>query len=690
MSNVTPFSDTRREPAPSGRAASIPQGWDELVASKQQWMGRINAAWRCKWILVFSLIFGLGWGAYRVIEQTPMYRASLSLLLHHFDTYTQQKNVVPGSEDASLSVHNQQELIRSRNMAERVVDSLALEKRSPLLNIPERSFQTEWVGWIASRLEELRAQSGRSKKATGAAYSREAIISMVQGSLTTRGRKNTEILDISVSFPDPDLAMEIANAYAIQFIAMQQEDAVQIANSTSAWLTDRITELKEALDNSERNLQAYRLEQGIGDTKSLVSQSNSKLRELESNVTQTQLELETLGVKYGDKHPTMIATRQHLDEINKLLAAEKSTVLTGRRNEFRLRELESEVEQRNELYQLYLEQLGKTNLAAKLDQKQSKIIDIATRPSSPYSPDEGAILRNTMVWSVAVGLMIISLLVFMDNKFRFPEQAEQILGYPVLGALPLLRGRELSDAKGQPVAPEFFMATKPRSVFSEWINHIHTSIKYSDPDNTPRVIVVSSAMESEGKTTLVTNLALAFSRFGKTLLIDGDLRKPRLSRLSNSETRVGLTELIIGSASADECVSESRIGEGLFLMGSGRVPPDPVELLSSVRFSDLLTDLKKSFDHIVIDSPPILPVTDAIAMSHQADAMILVIQANRTTQWTARMVIKKLSEARVNLIGLVLSKMDTRKAHYYSNYRNYYSEYSDDLEVVDRSRSETA
>ena len=95
------------------------------------------------------------------------------------------------------------------------------------------------------------------------------------------------------------------------------------------------------------------------------------------------------------------------------------------------------------------------------------------------------------------------------------------------------------------------MASNPRSIFSEWINHIHTSVKYSDPDNVPRVIVVSSAMESEGKTTLSSNLALAFSRFGKTLLIDGDLRKPQLSRISDSEARDGLTELIIGSVPLD-------------------------------------------------------------------------------------------------------------------------------------------
>ena len=212
-------------------------------------------------------------------------------------------------------------------------------------------------------------------------------------------------------------------------------------------------------------------------------------------------------------------------------------------------------------------------------------------------------------------------------------------------------------------------------MFSEAVNSIQAGVVFADPDNPPHVIVVSSSLEGEGKTTLATNLATAFSRVGKTLLIDADLRKPKLHKVSNTQHPAGLAELIIGTAPPEKCIVRDRFNQNLSLLSHGMIPPDPLELLNSVRFKQVLGELKKIYKHIVIDTSPILPVSDPIVLAHRANGLILVIQANKTTHWTARMAAKKLAKANVNVLGLVLSKMDSRRAYYYSNYRNYYESY---------------
>jgi capsular exopolysaccharide synthesis family protein len=664
--------------------------------SKQLWFARLNAAWRYKWILVLALIAGVVWGIQSVFSETPQYRATLTLLLEPEGYYAESTTGLSNFYSWK-SVATQHALIQSRSLAERVVDDLNLVDRRPLLIIPERKFQGSLMNWAVALREHITGAAGDLLKPAEAPSQipagnvsdqqndgrRDALAGMIRAGLSVKGDDRTELIYMSFDSHDPAFAQEVINETATEFIRQQEEVTLTKARRKSAWLTERIGELRLQLEESIKKLQSYRMSEGVGDTGSLVDRSNSRLDFLENNVTERKMELDALASRYGPKHPKIIAATQQLMEAQKFIATEQDKALGSRQKEFQLKELELDVSSNREMYELFLSHLRETDLSTTQSIRDVRIIDPAKLPLDPFSPNEARLIEKRIFWALALGLGLVGLIVFLDNKFRDPEQAEQILQIPAIGSLPLLHPKDyqasLRDVNntepGMKLKPEFYSASRPKSVFAEAVNSIQAGVVFSDPDNPPHVIVVSSSLEAEGKTTLATNLATAFSRVGKTLLIDADLRKPKLHKVSNTQHHAGLADLIIGTAPQDKCIVQDRFTQNLSLLSHGMIPPDPLELLNSVRFEQLLDELKKIYKHIVIDTSPILPVSDAIVLSHRANGLILVIQANKTTHWTARMAVKKLTKANVNVLGLVLSKMDSRRAYYYSNYRNYYESY---------------
>jgi capsular exopolysaccharide synthesis family protein len=218
---------------------------------------------------------------------------------------------------------------------------------------------------------------------------------------------------------------------------------------------------------------------------------------------------------------------------------------------------------------------------------------------------------------------------------------------------------------------ETFYLDNKRSVFSESINHIRTGVMYSDVDNPPKVILVTSSVQSEGKTTLATNLAFAYAQLGPTLLIDADLRRPRIKKILQSKSEHGLVDYVAGTASLKECVEQNAKEPNLYVLNSGTTPPNPLELLSSDKFRRTIATLRERFEYIVIDSAPVLPASDAIVLGKLSDALLLAVQSERTTQHMAREAIKRLNASKVMVNGLVLTQASMQKGNPY-HYGGYY------------------
>jgi capsular exopolysaccharide synthesis family protein len=225
--------------------------------------------------------------------------------------------------------------------------------------------------------------------------------------------------------------------------------------------------------------------------------------------------------------------------------------------------------------------------------------------------------------------------------------------------------------------PERHFLEDSKSAFAESINHVRTGIAYSDVDNPPKTVLITSSVQGEGKTTLAFNLALSFASLGRTLLIDADLRKPRIEEITEASAQGGLVEYVAGLRSLQECVVQDPDCPSLYILKGGVVPPNPLELLSSQTLARTIAELRNKFSHIIIDTAPILPVSDAIVLGHLADSLLLVVEAERTTVRMARDALKRLGNAGIRTMGVVLAQVRVRSSAYYydGKYQYYYGGY---------------
>jgi capsular exopolysaccharide synthesis family protein len=336
---------------------------------------------------------------------------------------------------------------------------------------------------------------------------------------------------------------------------------------------------------------------------------------------------------------------------------------------FEMEQLEREVEANRRLYETFLSRFKEADVADEYDVPSARIIDRAMVPSTPFKPNRKRMVLISIFIGIAIGTLIAFLREHLSNTFKTKEDVEERLKLPVIGVLPRLKSSLVG--KGQ---VERHILTDPRSPFAEVINDIRTAILFSHIDTPSKVILITSAVPGEGKTTLVSNLALAFSRRGRTLLIDADLRKGRLQEIAGMQDHPGLTNMLSGGCTPKEAIVSDPEAENLFVLTTGTVPPNPLEILSSKRFSDDLVKLRENFDYIVIDGTPLLPVSDSIVLARQVDATILAVKSDDTTSDVTLDALKRLRAARVEPIGVVMQQVDIRKLRSYG--RRYVSAYS--------------
>lgn len=246
------------------------------------------------------------------------------------------------------------------------------------------------------------------------------------------------------------------------------------------------------------------------------------------------------------------------------------------------------------------------------------------------------------------------------------EDVENKIGLPLLGVTPLLDQKELETT-----SPERVYLTGQPHKFVEAVNYIRTGMLFSNLDRPPRTIMVTSSVLEEGKTTLACNLAAAFAKLDTTLLLESDLRKPRLKSVCNADNPRGLTDLLLGEASLEEVLIRDDQEANLFYLPAGIIPPHPLEVLSSHAFQELVEQLQGRFTHIVFDTPPINAVSDPLVIARLSDAIAMVVKADDTPRQTVMAALKRLQTVERRPTGVILNQLDLQKAGYYG-YHGYY------------------
>jgi capsular exopolysaccharide synthesis family protein len=263
---------------------------------------------------------------------------------------------------------------------------------------------------------------------------------------------------------------------------------------------------------------------------------------------------------------------------------------------------------------------------------------------------------------LVTGTGLAFLLRFLDNTFKGSEDVERKLGLPVLGQLP-----QLKLDKGKQLAPMNHFLDQVRSPFSESVRTIRTGVLLSALDRERSIVTVTSSLPGEGKTTVAINLAHSIARMKKTLLIDADMRRPMVHRAKGIEHPCpGLAALLTGEADFEHAHEEQE--DGLHVIPSGTLPANPLELLSSRRFKNLVRELQQEYEVIVIDSAPSLAVSDALVVGQLSDALVYVVRADDTPHQAAVQGVKRLRRANAPLLGCVLNRVTQGPKSYFRKY----------------------
>lgn len=689
-------------------------------------------------ILTITCIF-LAIGIVYLKIATPIYSASVKLQADPIQPNASASDQYISNSMIYLFYETQYEIIRSRKVAETVVDKLNLVE-SIKNEIAQKDQSQSEDNFLTPVRNFLFKNNKNNNIAISETEIRTQLAQEILASLRVEGGTQSQIINIYFESSNSEKAANVVNAVAEAYSQFGLEARLAKLKDTSTWLSEQLDNLKANLQTSEEELRDFRLNQNLMDTDQQERIASTQLQNLNTELVlaQTQLsqaqelytqvarlnddrndflsigpimdnatirdlvkeenllkrKLQELTERYGDKHPKMIAARSELQSTGQTLRNEINKVVENIRknynlkkvqleniksliqkttndlqnyqgDSFQLTRLEREVENNRRIYESFLNKLMETNVSSDYDASNIRIIDKATIPKYPIKP------RTTIVIALSIFLGLLTSIVaaltkeLLGNVFKTPDQLELELGLPSLGVTPLVKTGK------KDVPPEKQYITDQRSTFSEAINTIRTGLLFSDIDNPPKTILVTSTTGSEGKTTLSINLAASLSQMDSTLLIELDMRKPAVARDLNIKGNYGLSDMLSGKVDR-QIFHDVTNSPNLKVVTCGTIPPNPMELISSTRFSRFLDEMKTKFRYIVIDSPPTLPVSDSLILAKIVDATIVAVKAEDTKISMAKETISRLHKVNAKITGLVLTQASPQKMSYYG--QHYYQD----------------
>jgi polysaccharide biosynthesis transport protein len=454
-------------------------------------------------------------------------------------------------------------------------------------------------------------------------------------------------------------------------------DAVASSASSLEDLTSGSQPASGLLENlrtkqAELRIQAADLSTQFGPSYPKLTQLNNQLKEIDSQI---QAEMKKIASKVRGQYTAALQREGMLHE-----AFEKQKQEANKLNESAIEYtlLKRDVETNRQLYEGLLQKLKEAGVSAGLKSNNFRIVDPARTPTGPIEPNIPRNLMFALVLGLASGLGLAFMLEALDNTVRTTEQAQMISGLASLGMIPLgsKSAREGPNHKRLVIATskeavELVTQVRPQSQMAESYRALRTSLLLSNLGSPPRVIMVTSALPQEGKTTTSINCAVVLAQKGvRVLLIDADLRRPSIHKTLGMGPHSGLSNVLTGSTTLEQAITRTAVLPNLYVLAAGTPPPNPAELLASSNMRDLLTQLREQYDHIVIDTPPSLSVTDAVVLSPRADAVVLVIRSGQTTKVALRRSRDILTQVNAKVVGVLLNAVDLSSPDYY-----YYYEY---------------
>ena len=482
------------------------------------------------------------------------------------------------------------------------------------------------------------------------------------------------------------------------------EDRKNMTGASLQILTEKLVETRTKVIelHARRQVVQQLLQNPNADPSEIPEVADSEVvGELRAALVGLDKQQAELSARYGDKHPVMVGLEQQIQMTREQLAQEVKRVVSALDSkvlgvETAQKGLEAEMAQQKEkalalnnlaldytkltrdfgttktTYEQLLKRQTEADLSGRLD--KFNFVDWFQRAEPRFAPVRPSMTRNAIM-GVGVGLFLGLLLamagVLLDNTVHTQAEVEELLRLPFLGLIPRIADEDRAQAKelGYNRNRDLYVVQNPKSAVAECARSVRTNLLFMGADRPLRKLLLTSAGTGEGKTTTSIGLAVTMAQAGnRVILVDTDLRKPRLHRTFGVSGEVGITSVLVDAAKLDEAIKKTEV-VGLDLLPCGPLPPNPADLLHSDRFKELLERLAGMYDRVLLDSPPVGVVTDAAILSQLVDGSLLVIQANQTTRESARRARRRLLDVDANIVGVVLNDLDIDSA---ANSNQYY------------------
>ena len=358
------------------------------------------------------------------------------------------------------------------------------------------------------------------------------------------------------------------------------------------------------------------------------------------------------------------------DAMAQALETQKNEALGLDRHAIEYAQLEREAASNRQLYENLLRLASETSISNEFKGSNIQIVDPAEVPRAPVLPNTRRDLVLALLGGLAAALLLAFGVEYFDSRIKSPEEIRTHLGLPFLGILPIAPGSE--QAQEAPL-----LAEPVPAAFAEAIRAVRTAVIFSSADPGTRSVVVTSTGPGEGKTVVSSSLAISLAQAGqRTLIVDADLRRPRLHEALGRSAEPGLSNVLIGDVPLSDALRATSVAK-LSMLSAGHVPPNPAELLGSTRYLALVDELKRRYDWIVFDAPPVMPVTDAALIARPAGGVLFVVGSEMTPRQGAQTALEHLRAANARFVGAVLNRVNLRRhAYYYAPYyRKDYAKY---------------
>jgi len=704
MKDITPAgTPTRLAPEAEGSEINL----SELL--RTLWLGK-------SWIALASGVFFVIGGYYAFVKATPIFTAnSVVVLESRQEQMVNLESVVSGLSGDQATINTEVEVIRARGLIEKLVLDLDLIN-DPEFNgrlRPDDGIVSNSIGWLLGLLV-----GDGDGKGPGEREEIDAVIDAVRDEITVSNVRQSYVFRITAKSESAEKSAAIANTLAELYILEQIEVKFAATQKATQWLSARVGELQvdleatvaavkdfnsgtdlispEALAGLNRQLKEAR--DRLGGAEDAQAAASARLAELraaqesgdpgamaamarDTTLTRILRVLDESSQPTFDARFQQIVERAELDvtragnQIGALQAsieAQEADITEQSADLVQLEQLEREAEANRLIYESFLNRLKETSIQQGIQQADSRVLSNAVVPLGPSEPRRAIILALSLILGAIAGSVFVLAREFAQNTFRLAEDLENKTGYSVLGQIPAIPARKRKNVLK-------YLSDKPTSAAAEAIRNLRTSVLLSDLDNPPQIIMSTSSVPGEGKTTQSLALAQNLSGLGKNvLLIEGDMRRRIFAEYFDLKDRRGMMSVLSGAVTFEDAVIHEPILQADLLVAE-RDKTNAADTFSSDKFKSFLEELRTRYDYIIIDTPPVLVVPDARVIGQLVDAILYTVKWDSTPQRQVREGLRSLESVNAHVSGLVLGQISSKgmKRYGYGDSYGAYSSYYD-------------